>query len=165
MHPNEEASRALLRAWFTGLTKVNAPSPVYLNNIGFIDEFTPLSYNGNLMLFRAAKGSILPSGEPWQPYVNGMVETCDVDCEHLKMTETGSSLLNMQRASRGNSIFPAEDEAVPDVIDELDEVVLVLVNRLPTTRKVAGKLEVRAECKAVFGPKDRQQQVYFADKN
>ncbi|MDX3452287.1 amino acid adenylation domain-containing protein [Streptomyces sp. ME02-8801-2C] len=65
---------------------------VTANNRRLLGEFTPTSYDGDLLFFTAAQD---PDALPdrygaWQPYVEGRVENHDIPCTHGEMTRPTS---------------------------------------------------------------------------
>ncbi|KOG14015.1 non-ribosomal peptide synthetase [Streptomyces viridochromogenes] len=64
---------------------------VTANNRRLLEEFDPLPYDGDLLLFSAARD---PDAHPdrhtaWQPYVRGRVHSHDIPCTHGEMTRPG----------------------------------------------------------------------------
>jgi nonribosomal peptide synthetase DhbF len=65
-----------------------------LNTLRLGAEYTPARFHGDMLLFVALQGrsSAIPAeraAEHWQPYVEGLVETRDLACEHREMIEAG----------------------------------------------------------------------------
>ena len=62
---------------------------IWRNNISLSDHFTPGRYTGRVLHFRAIRGQTddSPTVDRWSPYIDGSIETHDVDCTHDRMME------------------------------------------------------------------------------
>jgi amino acid adenylation domain-containing protein len=64
---------------------------VTAGNRRLLEEFTPLSYDGDLLFFTAAQD---PDARPdhhgsWRPYIEGRIDNHDIPCAHGEMTRPG----------------------------------------------------------------------------
>ncbi len=65
---------------------------VTANNRRLLGEFTPTTYDGDLLFFTAAQDpdAIFDRHGSWQPYVEGRVDNHDIPCTHGEMTRPRS---------------------------------------------------------------------------
>jgi nonribosomal peptide synthetase DhbF len=73
----------------------------YENNIRIISTFSPRQFNGDILLFVAAKSYSQPPIDSWKPYVNGRIQVHQIDCTH-------DSLMNELPAGSIGKILAAE---------------------------------------------------------
>jgi len=62
---------------------------VWRHNVSLYQRFSPRRYTGKMVLFIATAGrtSESPDAQSWAAYVDGSIESYDVDCEHDDMME------------------------------------------------------------------------------